>query len=523
MPADKNSIPINIVGFGVIDGANPVVIVGPNGAGKSQTMRSTVNPDRFISAQRKTFLSDRLSAYSSEQLANELAGQYNNARNAPWAQSNEVDALFSGLIGEDYNSLLRDRNVKRGRFDEAASTIPPKLEQLVDFWEVVFPEARLTFSDFAPRVYKVGRPEQKYPARAMSDGERACLYLAARILTTSPGFIVIDEPELHLHRRLAVNYWNELERLRPDLRFVYITHDLNFALSRSAPTVIAIAPDQPIRQIEIGHLSSSMAAHLLGAATLTTNANRFVFFEGTEGSNIANRLMQAWIKSAGSVAIPAANLRQVVSATRSLSELPIVANAKVEGLVDRDHGPNEFLATLGANIRVLDLHEIESVLAIPQIVRAVAGIYGRQDADYWEVFLERARKALRATLPKSISDRARARIDQLLYGSFTPTEIRITLDETRDAHAEKLATLDLSARFVDFFEEERLRVSSSLETLDTAILIYLSGKIALNEAAIALGVSRETYVSTVLAAVSDTEHPYHQQIVQALAQYLPDR
>ena len=45
--------------------------------------------------------------------------------------------------------------------------------------------------------------------------------------------IVIDEPELHLHRSLMDKLWNKLEELSLDKTLVYITHDLDFAASRT--------------------------------------------------------------------------------------------------------------------------------------------------------------------------------------------------------------------------------------------------------------------------------------------------
>ncbi|HWU52608.1 MAG TPA: AAA family ATPase [Tahibacter sp.] len=523
MSGNDTSIPVNIVGFGVVPGKQPIVIVGPNGVGKSQAMRNSVNPDRFVSAQRKTFLSDRLSSYSSEQLTQELHGLYANARNSPWAQTNEVDALFSGLISEDYDRLRQKQDVARGRAIDAGAGELSTLDTMVDFWETVFPGTRLTFREFTPRVYKLLNPERKYPARSMSDGERACLYLAARILTTSPGFIVIDEPELHLHKRLAVNYWDELERIRPDLRFIYITHDLHFALSRGDPTILALLPDRPIEHVQLGHLPSTLAEQLLGAATLSVNAGRFVFFEGREGSSLANRLMQTWINSSGSIAIPAANLRQVVSATKAFSELPLVANAKIEGLVDRDHAPAEFLESIGSKVRVLDLHEIESVFALPEVIGAVASVYGNPGGNHWVRLTERVRATLRDSLPKAVAERARARIDQLLRNSFTAEEIRSDLDGTRNAHKEKLVALDFPNQFSKLFEEERERILSAIQQDGVDILKYVSGKSALAEAATVLGVSKETYVSTVLGAISDPSNPAHAAIVTTLSRYLPER
>jgi predicted ATP-dependent endonuclease of OLD family len=67
-----------------------------------------------------------------------------------------------------------------------------------------------------------------YNLRQMSDGERTVLYMAARVMTADHQVILVDEPELHMHSRLSVQLWDEAEKLRPDCRFVYITHDAQF-------------------------------------------------------------------------------------------------------------------------------------------------------------------------------------------------------------------------------------------------------------------------------------------------------
>ena len=46
------------------------------------------------------------------------------------------------------------------------------------------------------------------------------------------GIIVIDEPELHLHRSVQALLWAEVERLRRDCLLVYLTHDVDFAVAQ---------------------------------------------------------------------------------------------------------------------------------------------------------------------------------------------------------------------------------------------------------------------------------------------------
>ncbi|MGY6550455.1 MAG: AAA family ATPase [Erythrobacter sp.] len=72
-------------------------------------------------------------------------------------------------------------------------------------------------------------------ASEMSDGERAIFYLIGQtLLADESTLLIIDEPELHVHRSIMSKLWDELEAARADCAFVFITHDLEFAASRVA-------------------------------------------------------------------------------------------------------------------------------------------------------------------------------------------------------------------------------------------------------------------------------------------------
>lgn len=67
----------------------------------------------------------------------------------------------------------------------------------------------------------------------MSDGERVIFYLIGQCLAAPEnGIIVIDEPELHLHKSIQIPLWSEIEKLRNDCLFVYLTHDVDFASAK---------------------------------------------------------------------------------------------------------------------------------------------------------------------------------------------------------------------------------------------------------------------------------------------------
>ena len=50
--------------------------------------------------------------------------------------------------------------------------------------------------------------------------------------------IIIDEPENHLHKSILPRLWDAVEKEREDCVFLYITHDLEFARSRTQTQII---------------------------------------------------------------------------------------------------------------------------------------------------------------------------------------------------------------------------------------------------------------------------------------------
>lgn len=79
----------------------------------------------------------------------------------------------------------------------------------------------------------------QYSMNNASDGEKNIAYLImAILLAPDDSFIFIDEPERHLNGALMRNLFNKLELERPDLRFVYLTHNIDFVESRKNVALI---------------------------------------------------------------------------------------------------------------------------------------------------------------------------------------------------------------------------------------------------------------------------------------------
>ncbi|MEI9907281.1 MAG: hypothetical protein WDO06_04610 [Actinomycetota bacterium] len=87
-----------------------------------------------------------------------------------------------------------------------------------------------------------------------------------------------------------------MEGERPDIRFVYVTHDLSFALSRSNVQYALANPNSGLKILPLEvDLPSDIAEILLGSASLSFYASRVIFTEGTANS-LDNAFYDAWFK-----------------------------------------------------------------------------------------------------------------------------------------------------------------------------------------------------------------------------------
>ena len=521
----RASTPISFPVVGEIGGFEPIVVIGPNGVGKSRMMRQVAgSPNRFISAQRRTYLEEQIPTSRSDQSKAQMDSHLQQALSNPWQWSNEIDYLFGRILQEHYAALDSNNETAKESGTASVPVTETSMDRLKSFWQSVFVNRKLSFSDFSPTAHRTDvAGHAPYPAKTMSDGERTCLYLAARVLTADPGMLVVDEPELHMHRKLSIDYWNKLEEMRPDIRFVYVTHDLHFGLSRQDRVLLAVLDDARVERASIDELPHGLSEALLGAATLTTNARRIVFFEGVSGKGLASDIFKKWIRNGKSAAVGLGSRSFVLDAGSAFAQVGIISNADIVAVVDRDHGPESWLATLKAPAFVLALHEIESLFALPAVLRVVAAHLAYAGPDAWQLFLERARAGLEASMPKVVAERVRARIGTLLDGAFSGDQVKETVADTAESHAGAMAQLGSGSTIREMFAQEEAWIRTEMARDDHGILIPLSGKVALTIAASVLGIGRRAYASVVLKAIDDSKHALHREIAAEWAKYLPAR
>lgn len=511
-------------------GTGPVVVVGPNGSGKTRQARvlAADTPIEFVNALRNTRVAPELPAMGVDTARSQYESQKNQARAAHWELTSEFDSMLSQLLAQD--SMAAKEFTRKHRENPATAGSPEEtaLSRVEALWDHIFPGRHLRWRDWKPLIVSTtAGPEIEYTGNHMSDGEKAALFLAARVFSADAGVLVVDEPETHFHSLLAVRLWDALEDARPDVRFVYVTHDLTFALSRRAARYVIASPTEGLKPIELdANLPPDVAEALLGSASLSFYASRVAFCEGDHGS-LDGQIYGAWFNDVDTVVRPVHDCQSVIRCVDALKRSGIAQSLDAIGLIDGDYHADAFLSALPGGVHPLAVHEVESLLSLPSVVTAVASHAGRGFdpdaylADLRATVTEQQRHAI-------VIRRWKARIEPHLTSLVAATGQRNATLETLVAEMPRLFDMKNWAFAPQaMLEEEKVRVETGVTTGDAETFLKLvPGKQCEPVAARHAGMTQETYRALIAAALVSTGDDFvvlQGALEAALADLLPPR
>ncbi|WP_158264094.1 AAA family ATPase [Amycolatopsis sp. CA-126428] len=516
-----------------LEGNSPVVVIGPNGSGKTRQTRNlrtaTDITIDFVNALRNTRVAPELPVMGFDTARSNFQGQKNQARNAHWELTSEFDFMLSQLIAQ--SSMMAMQFVSRFRENSAEVGQPEAgpLERVEDLWKKVYPGRKLLWRDWKPLVVStVNGDSVEYSANQMSDGEKAALYLAGRVFLADPGVLVVDEPETHFHSLLAVRLWNALEDARPDVRFVYVTHDLTFALSRRDARYVLASPTDGLRAIEIdGDLPGDVAGALLGSASLSFYASRVVFCEGEE-SSLDRQLYSAWFNGIDTVVKPVGSCQMVLRCVESLRRSGIAQSLSATGIIDGDFHSDAFKGGVPAGVHALRLHEVESLYCLVGVVRAICE-HLSADFDEPSYLQQLGASVSEAQRHQLVVQRWKARIEPNLAGIVSGVSKKgHSLDNLVKELPNIFDPSNWSFSPQDLLQEEKKRVESVIPGgAEEQLLSLIPGKQLVPLAARTAGMQLSAYTDLVAKALVNAEDvalkPLHDKLVSALTPYLPER
>lgn len=520
----------------------PVVILGANGAGKTRfTVKlEELNDYSFEDYYNKKYVNKnlkihRLSAQKSLSINDKIAlRDYNTAYNMRTfgygSPANKLSSRFQSkpavTLLNDYNDVLsllfakksleieKERDEIR-RLQESNQEIPKLQLTVVDrvkkIWEELLPQRKLDLS--GNNVHTIYN-EVKYHGQYMSDGERVILYMICQTLLLEPETLfIIDEPELHIHKAILNKLWTRLEQERQDCVFMYVTHDLNFAVSRNNPKVIWMKSYDGndtweykiLEDIEYDKLPEELLYEIIGTR------QKILFVEGTHES--LDYKIYSEIYGSEYHIIPCESCVNVIKYVESKKSYQMLSDIKVYGIIDRDYRNDTELSSFESKgIYHLKVAEIENLFVVPELLKLYKEEFGLDDEK-----LNNAKNKIIEIYKENINGQIK---NALIYDlKYKLSSIDITQNGGDINSISKQISEDFALEKINALQKNKKDIFK--EDLDiNEILKIFNFKNIINVVENSFG-DKKTYIDRIFNKMRSSEE-FKNKVIEIIKKYVPE-
>lgn len=377
--------------------SNAVIIIGANGSGKSK-LGAWIEQNDFenvhrIGAQRNLNFNENIPLKSYSQAEDlvfygtaDSTNIWRSRKGHRWNYGKSYTTTMMSDFEDVLAALIALTNVRNAEFIEKCKkcelerrekphTPNTAIDQLMEIWDVILPERKLKYFDGSfSAVFSCNGETIEYSSNQMSDGERAVLYLAAQVLCVPANkALIIDEPEIHLHRSIMNRLWSALESYRPDCLFIYITHDTQFAAAHGQSDKVWIkefdGTHWKLEIIDDHELPEELLFDILGSR------KNVLFVEG-ERNSYDTQLYSILYPSY--YVIACGSCTQVISRTKAFRNSPSLHHCQVFGIIDRDYRSDyEIEKYKNDGIYALKVAEVENLFLVEELIRLIADHLGQ--------------------------------------------------------------------------------------------------------------------------------------------------
>lgn len=509
---------------------NSVIIIGANGSGKSK-LGAWIEQQNFsqvhrIGAQRSLNFNENIALKSYSQAedlvfygTNDNSSKREKGYRWGWGKEfttkllTDFENVLAALLAMESNensSFVRDFKNAIESGDSIPDVPFTTIDKLKRIWESVFPQRKLEVED--AKFYAIldqNGVRRRYPANQMSDGERSVLYLAAQVLCVpNDKTLIMDEPEIHLHRSIMTRLWATLEQFRPDCLFIYITHDTDFAAAHGTVDKIWIkefdGQHWKLEKLNSTELPEDLLLDVLGSR------KSILFVEGEKNSYDTQLYTELYPNY---YVIPCGSCTQVIARTKVFKNNPSLHHCQVYGLIDRDfRSEYEIAAYKADNIFTLNVAEVENLFLVEELIRWFAEHMGK---DPNEVFTAVKNYVVNERFLNQIqSQTCQSVVAQIKY-KLNCAEI------SKRSEAEAKTSLNAAFASIDYeviksVEEARFEAAKNGSYADV-IKVFNEKNIAKTIGRF-FGLTNDAYCSTIVSLMKGAKKA---EIVAALASYLP--
>ncbi|MBQ6860605.1 MAG: AAA family ATPase [Clostridia bacterium] len=497
-------------GFGVIDNKSSIVLIGANGSGKTRMSvwieQNNENVFR-ISAQKSLVMPENVSPKDLEIAQNELYyGNKNPELGKQWttehyrwgekpntAMLNDFNKLLTYLVSEDYEKSIEYRKKhKEGQNNFDNETI---LDNVKRVWEDIVKHRKLEITP--GKINVLTSDGSSYNGADMSDGEREIFYFLGEVLSApSQSIIVIDEPENHLHDLILNDLWDKLEQIRSDCTFIYITHKIDFAVSRNNSTILWLKDYKGNNIWDYLIVAENQIPYDL-FLTILGSRKKVLLVEG----NYDYRLYSLIFSDYNVIKI--GSCENIITYVKCFTELENIHYMSVNGIIDRDQRTESILEEYKkAGIYSLKFNEIENLFLIPEIIEYVSKNFGKTDEEIEKIINSVKNKVFDKIIEqKNLQLLKYVKYEVKNKQSEVLNKKNNDINDFKNYYAEN--NLD-SNKIQDIYDSYECKMNDIISSRDyNKILEFYSNKGLIDDSGVlkALGISREAYVDIFINGI----------------------
>lgn len=518
----------------------PVVLIGANGSGKTRFSvkieelndymfnSNQINFEELlvhrISAQKSLTINENISILDNESAKKNL--YYGNSKSYVPKKEFRYQRQPATFLLDDYSKVLsllfsqanfqlqeahaEDRkaiNEKKPR-PELITTV---VERATTIWNEILPHREIDLTENSVHVIYNNK---KYHGKEMSDGERVILYMICQVLVVRKNsLLIIDEPELHIHKAIINMLWTLLEKERPDCVFMYITHDLNFALSRDTDKILWIKNfngktwDYEFLDVtDYTDIPAELLYEIIGSR------KKILFVEGEKDSydtSLYRKLYKDYH------IIPCGSCQNVIRFVKSKNGYEKLNSIEVKGIIDRDYRSEREINTLEKHgIFCLKVAEVENLFIVPELLDVMESILLAENGSSQKakdkiiaLFNENKEKQIAAAVNQEI--KYQLSLFDIGTNKFNANEIKHFIDEKYSQ--EKLEAI----------VNEKREIFDNATSIKQILRVFNFKNIATNIIGDSFGIKKTKgeYPRRVLRAM---ERDRGSEIIEIIKSYIPD-
>ena len=463
-----------------------LVVIGANGAGKSSLHALFISDDESKLSASNEFA--RLQSMIKERLFMPRISEY--------------EKLILQLQSEEFEAAVN--------FKEACKTNnevdPPitKIDIIQAIWEKMFPHNRLIRKSGFIELVSTGRDSNSYTAGRMSDSEKLVFYLIGAALCACPNaLLVIEEPETLLHNSIKNQLWDEIEAIRPDCTFVYLTHDIDFATSRSDSKRIWIRSydaDHSVWDYELIESNESFPEEVY--MEILGSRKPILFIEGTDTNSIDSKLYPFIFPDY--LVKPMGGCQKVIETTKAFGQLKDFHTLDSKGIVDRDRRTQGEINYLREqHIYVPDVAEVENLLMIEDVIKTVAKRLMKDPDDVFKQVKENVVRLFQKELDSQVILHAKHQVRKKLE---TTVDRKITTVEQLTEHVESIR---LNIHVEEIYKNIKEEFESYIETENYKSILRVynqKGMLPQSRLCAICGISnKESYLNLILSILKENK------------------